>query len=200
MREVSSVIKDLQNNKSTCLEGVNMRIIKDALNILQLEFTRLINECLDSSYMPQEWKVGVVTPIQKGTPSLRMGDYRPVSVLPAPSKVMERLVYNQLVYYLETNCLLDGRQHGFRKGHSTASAVMEVTQFLYEKMDRAEYVHCAFIDYSKAFDTLNHDVLCKKLTRLGFDAQIVAWCRNYLSGRSQCVKIANSFSSKLPIT
>ena len=200
MKEVVAVIKNLKNNKSTCIGEVNMRVVKDAMTILILEFTHLINECLDLACMPTEWKVGIVSPIPKGLPSLNPGDYRPVSVLPAPSKVMERIVYNQLIYYLETNCLLDGRQHGFRKGHSTATAVMEVVQFLYRSIDTGQYVHCAFIDYSKAFDTLDHGILCKKLAGLGFDAQIVEWCRNYLTGRNQCVKIANEVSSKLQIT
>ena len=66
-----------------------------------------------------------VSPIPKGIPSLNMGDYRPIAVLPAPSKIIERIVYNQLVYYLESNGLLDDLQHGFHKDHSTASAVME---------------------------------------------------------------------------
>ena len=112
MKEVLSIIRSLKNNKSTCIGDINMRVIKDAMCILVLELTYLINECLDMLHMPQEWKVGTVSPIPKGIPSLQLGDYRPVSVLPAPSKVIERLVYNQLIYYLETNCLLDGRQHG----------------------------------------------------------------------------------------
>ena len=66
---------------------------------------------------------------------MNIGDYRPISVLPALSKVLERVVYNQLVYYLESNGLLDRRQHGFRKDCSTAIAILEVTQFLYESMD-----------------------------------------------------------------
>ena len=200
MKEVLSVIRGLKNNKSTCIGDINMRVMKDAMNILVIEFTHLVNESLDLACMPGEWKVGTVSPIPKGLPSLHPGDYRPVSVLPAPSKVIERLVYNQLIYYLEINCLLDGRQHGFRKGHSTATAVMEVVQFLYKSVDMGQYVHCAYVDYSKAFDTLDHAILCKKLTRLGFDMQIVEWCRNYLTGRNQCVKIANEVSSRLPIT
>ena len=80
-------------------------------------------------------KEGTVTPIPKGSTSLNVSDYRPIFVLPGPSKVIERIVYNQLVYYLETNALLDNRQHGFRKGFSTASAIMEVTDYLYESID-----------------------------------------------------------------
>ena len=100
-------------NKSTCINDINMTILKDAMTILVVKFVHLINECLDKSIMPRQWKVGTVTPVPKGPPSLKMGDYRLISVLPAPSKVIERLVYNQLVYYLECNCHLDNRQHGF---------------------------------------------------------------------------------------
>ena len=94
------------------------------------------------------------------------GDYRPISVLPAPSKVIERIVYNQIVYFFESHGLLDNRQHGFRKEHSTASAVFEVSQHLYTSVDAHYYTACAFIDYSKAFDTLDHSLLCDKLTVL----------------------------------
>ena len=200
MKELKSIIKKLKNNKSTCLYNMNMQVFKEALLILLLEFTHLINECLNQSIMPTEWKVGTVSPIPKGTPSLNLGDYRPISVLPAPSKIIERVVYNQLVYYLECRGLLDNRQHGFRNNHSTASAVMEVAQFLYEGMDMGNTTHCAFIDYSKAFDTINHELLCLKLQNLGFDRQVVGWCRNYLSERTQSVKNNSIISPMLPIT
>ena len=129
-----------------------------------------------------------------------MGDYRPISVLPAPSKVIECLFYNQLVYYLECNHLLDSRQHGFRKDHSTATAILELVQYMYEKLDIGDTIHCVFIDYSKAFDTLDHDILCTKLNNIGFDRQVVSWCRNYLSGRQQSVKIGDLKSPILPVS
>ena len=199
-KEVKSVIKGLKSNKSTCVADINMKTLKDAMLILLVELTYLINVCLDKSIMPTQWKVGTVTPIPKGAPSLNMGDYRPISVLPAPSKVIERLVYNQLVYYLECNILLDKRQHGFRKNHSTVTAIIEVIQYLYERTDVGDTVHCAFVDYSKAFDTLDHEILCKKLGNIGFNRQIVCWCRNYLANRSQSVKLGEQRSPLLPIS
>ena len=104
---MKSIINGMENNKSTCIGNIIMRVFKDAMSILLLELTYLINECLNLSIMPTEWKVGTVTPIPKGTPTLNMGDYRPISVLPAPSKIIERVVYNQLIYYLECKGLLD---------------------------------------------------------------------------------------------
>ena len=199
-KEVNSVIRGLKNSKSTCVDDISMRVLKDVFGILLIEVTQLVNVCLDKSLMPQCWKIGTVSPIPKGSPSLSMGDYRPISVLPAPSKIIERLVYNQLVYYLECNRLLDRRQHGFRKNHSTATAIIEVVQYLYERMDYGDTTHCVFIDYSKVFDTLNHEILCTKLGKLGFDWQIVCWCRNYLTDRHQSVKIGGKKSPCLPIT
>ena len=101
---------------------------------------------------------------------------------------------------MECNSLLDGRQHGFRRNFSTVSAIIEVTQFLFDNIDQGNIVHCAFIDYSKAFDTLNHEILCRKLHNLGFGRQIVSWCRSYLAGREQCVKVQNENSPSQPFT
>ena len=173
-----------------------MEVLKDILNILSLEFTHLINECLYASIiMPPDWKMGTVTPIPKGTASLNVGDYGQISVLPGPSKVIERVVYNQVVYHLESNSLLDKRQHGYCKGFSTALAILEVTTYLYENVDLGNYIHCAFIDYSKAFDTLDHDILYIKLKNLGFGVDVVRWCKDFLSGRYQRVKIDSETSS-----
>ena len=88
---MKSVINGLKNNKSTCVNDISMTVLKDAMLILLVEITHLISECLDLSIMPDQWKVGTVSPIPKGSPSLNMDDYRPISVLPAPSKVIERL-------------------------------------------------------------------------------------------------------------
>ena len=135
--------------------------------------------------------MGTFTPFPKDTASLNVVDYRPISVLPGPSKVIEREVYNQLVYYLESNSLLDKRQHGFCKGFSTASVILEVTSYLYENVDQGNYIHCAFIDYSKAFNTLDHNILYIKLKNLGFGVDVVCWCKDYLFGRYQQVKIGS---------
>ena len=81
---------------------------------------------------------------------------------PRPSKIMERAIYNQIIYHLESYGLLDGRQHGFRKDHSTSSAVYTLTQYIYDSLDERKYVCCVYIDYSKAFDTLDHGMFYKK--------------------------------------
>ena len=92
--------------------------------------------------MPDDWKIGVITPMPKGRASLSPGDWRPVSVLAMPNKSIERVVYKQLVDYFENNNLLLINQHGFRKGLSTSTAIMDFVQVLYQ-----EYISCTYVDY-----------------------------------------------------
>ena len=146
------------------------------------------------------WKVGTITPLPKGSNiSLNPGDWRPVSVLPLPSKILERIVYNQLIYYFESHGLLFGNQHGFRKGKSTSTAIMEFVQFLYEKYDKRIDSSCVYVDYSRAFETINHNILCKKLEYYGLDQNSLNWCMDYLSNRKQKVKLNKYISTCLPV-
>ena len=186
--EMKSLIRGLKNNKPSGIPLIKTTVLKDALDILVIEFTYLINKCLDKAYVPLDWKLGVITPIPKITLCVTPSDYRPISVLTATSKILERAVYNQLVYHLDINGLLDQRQHGFRRGHSTLSAIYDVVQHLYTQSDRGKLTYCAFIDYSKAFDTLDHEILLKKLCSFNISTHVISWCRNYLVNRKQKVK------------
>ena len=194
VNEILSLINSLNSNKSSLVLGVNTRYLKDALTILQIEFTHLINECLDNAIMPSDWSIGTVSPIPKNGLSHAMSDYRPISVLPSPSKIIERAVYNQLIYHLESHGLLDGRQHGFRKDHSTCTAIFELTQYLYNNLDDRKFTSCVFIDYSKAFDTIDHNILKRKLELYNLSPGVIAWCADYLSHRGQCVKVDDTKS------
>ena len=145
--------------------------------------------------MLNKWAVGTITPVPKAGISHSMSDCRPISVLPLPSKIIERAVHNQLIYHLESHGLLDKRQHGFRSDHSTCSAIFELCQYLYDSLDNRNSISCVFIDYSKAFDTIDHSILCKKLELYGLSNGVISWCRDYLTDRQQCVKVDDHKSS-----
>ena len=164
-----------------------MKYLRDGLIIAATEVCHILNECIQTMTMPDSRKIATITPIPKNGQSKHIVDYRPISVLPAPSKLIERAVYNQIVYHLEIYGLLDNRQHGFRKDHSTSSAVYNLIQYIYESLDSRKYICCVFIDYSKAFDTLDHDIFCKKLQCFGLNNTVVSWCTYYLKHRKQCV-------------
>ena len=193
---IKNILKMMPLNKSSCIEYLNSRIIRDGMAEMLTETTFMINECIRCEVMPVKWKIGYITPMPKGKAWKNPGDWRPVSVLPLPSKIIERAVYNQLVYHFECNNYLCINQHGFRKGHSTASAIFEYVQFLYDNFDCSNITSSIFVDYSKAFDTIDHDILIKKLLLYKFDKNSVNRFRNYLSNRKQLVKLEHGILSK----
>ena len=199
-KETIALIRTLPVHKSSQVKNVPMLFLKDALLATHFEISYILNECLYASIMPNEWKKGTITPIPKKPLSKNVVDYRPISVLPAPSKLIERAVHNQIVYHLDSYGLLDCRQHGFRKNHSTSTAIFTLVQYIYEKLDDRQYVGCIYVDYSKAFDTLDHVILCKKLETFGLSKNVVNWCRNYLQSREQMVKIDKHLSEPANLT
>ena len=116
--------------------------------------------------------------------------------LPLPSKIIERLVGAQTEHYLESNNLLTPHQSGFRKGKSTIGTVCELTDDIYKAMQQSLLTSAVFVDFRKAFDCVDHDILCMKLLNLGFAPGTLAWFRSYLSGRVQCT-MANGVKSSL---
>ena len=189
------VIKSLPINKSSGVYNLSTRLLRDGFLYMIVEITHLINECLRLSVMPEQWKVGTITPMPKGKVTTNPGDWRPVSVLPFPSKIIERVVNHQLVYHFECNNYLFHNQHGFRKGLSTSTAIFDYVQFLYDSYDRIKSSSSIFIDYSRAFDTINHVILCKKLDLYGLDNASLKWFHSYLSDRLQLVKVNSHLSS-----
>ena len=100
-----------------------------------------------------------------------------------------------VTYHLESHGLLDKRQHGFRKDHSTCSAIFELCQYLYNNLDKRKSISCLFIDYSKALDTIDHNILCKNLELYRLGEGVISWCRAYLTDQQQCVKVDDHTSS-----
>ena len=199
-KEIISLIKSLPKQKSSQVENISTIYLVDALLATHFEFSHIINESLFTSVMPNSWKIGTITPVPKKPLSKKVSDFRPISCLPTPSKIIEKAVYNQIVYHLETYGLLDNRQHGFRRNHSTSTAIFELVQYIYEKLDTRNYVGCIYVDYSKAFDTLDHKILCKKLECFGLDKTVVNWCRDYLHNRKQRVKVNDAISNLADVT
>lgn len=141
-----------------------------------------------------------VTPIHKnGLRSLRE-NYRPISVLPAISKIMERILYNQLYEYLINNKLLSTKQYGFRKFHSTVMALLDCTNSWCTNIDRGMFNLVVFIDLKKAFDTVNHQILLRKLDLYGIKGNALSLIRSFLTDRVQKCQVNGVNSSEKPIT
>ena len=198
--EVLKICREIDVNKSSCIENVSSKVMKDALIHLNRKFTHVMNNSLTKGIFPRKWKYAKVTPLFKGGNRNGVGNYRPVSLLPLPSKIIERIVHNRLSSFLEENNILDPNQGGFRKGHSTVNTISKLTNDIFEGINKGDLTTSCFIDMAKAFDTVNHVILCKKLAKLGIKGNIFKWIQNYLSDRKQCTFANGMVSSLLDIT
>ena len=177
----------IKSNKAAGLDNIPARLLKDSAVVTARYITHLINLSLSSACFPSEWKNAKVTPIHKSGAKNDPDNYRPISVLPILSKIMERAVCQQLQSYLEENCLLSKFQFGFRKNHSTQLSVTYFTDKILKAMDQGNLTGALFIDLKKAFDTLPHESLLRKLKSYGITDITLAWFSDYLSNRNQVV-------------
>ena len=146
----------------------------------------MINQVFNTGIFPESLKLGKVIPVFKKGDSKLINNYRPISLLPVISKVLEKIIDNQLSQlYFEDNKLFHDNQYGFRTGLSTEYATIELTDRILSNMDRNEIPFIIFLDLSKAFDTLDHTILLQKLKHYGIGGKALHLCESYLTNRSQ---------------
>ena len=147
----------------------------------------IMNQSLLKGVLPNELKVANVIPLYKADDPMKFRNYHPVSLLSILSKIFEKRMYNRLTDFLETQKLLMEKQLGFRKNHSTYMALMLLVDNLIKSIENGEYVLGVFLDFSKAFDTVDHAILLSKLHHHGIRDPALTWFQSYLSGRQQFV-------------
>ena len=153
-----------------------------------------------SSIFPSIFKEARVVPIHKSGVHNQLVNYRPISTLHFLSKVIERIIYKRVNVFIKRFDILTDVQYGFRRGKSTNDSVLAFTQNCYNGLNSKKYLLSIFLDFSKAFDTVDHNILLRKLFCYGFRGPIHAWFRSYLEGRFQYVDINGTCSNKLPVT
>ena len=192
---VQELIKQINTNKSSALDGISATALKDALQSIPEQLTYLFNKSLASKTVPLAWKSGLVIPIPKGGDQSKCNNYRPITLLPVPGKLLEKAVCNHLNYYLETNNILSTNQGGFRTGFSTIQSVSDFTDDILRERNVGNKTAAIFADMSKAFDTVNHSILVNKLENYGVKGQILEWIKNYLNSRKQCTMVNGTRST-----
>uniref|UniRef100_A0A8C5WE85 ribonuclease H n=1 Tax=Leptobrachium leishanense TaxID=445787 RepID=A0A8C5WE85_9ANUR len=160
----------------------------------------LIKESLATGYIPKLWKTARVVPIHKSGDSTLVSNYRPISLLPVMSKVLEKCVYTQLRDYYQYWNYLTPDQSGFRPNHSTTTALLKVCNDIQAGMEQGDLTGAIFLDFAKAFDTVDHGILLEKLKNSGIGDRTLTWFQSYVSDRSQYVSISGSSSLPLPVT
>ena len=184
----------MSSKKATGLDNLSIRLLKLAAPIVCDSLAYICNLSLFTSNFPSAWKKARVTPIFKEGDKSDVNNYRPISVLPVISKIIERSVHNQLYDFLTKNELLNSCQSGFRKNHSTTTTLLDVSDHILNNMNQGKLKGALFIDIKKAFDTVNHDLLLKKLQNYGIDGDALSWFASYLSDRTQSVCINSILS------
>ena len=142
-------------------------IVKPLMHIFNLSFL--------TGIIPNALKIARVTPVYKANNKENFSNYRPISVLPCFSKILEKLTYKRAITFLNKNNILSNNQYGFRAGHSTQQLVIELVDKTSQAIERKEYTVGLFLDLSKAFDTLNHHILLEKLQHYGSRGVALEW-------------------------
>ena len=198
--EVGKIVRSLNNSNSTGLDNIDIGILKLILEDILPSLTRIINLSLNSSTFPDSWKKAKVIPLLKKGDPLDPKNYRPVALLSVMSKVLEKVIFMQVMDYLENHAILHPSHHGSRPKHSTCTAIIEMHSSWIEAIENGDMAAVMMLDLSAAFDLVTHDLLLQKLELMGFDETAVAWFNSYLRSRSQCVYIDGKLSELLEVS
>ena len=193
-------LKCLKLKNATGIDGLPARLFKDSAVVIADRVTHLVNLSIKSGKVPSEWKQAKVVPLFKSGNKDDLDNYRPISILPILSTILEKAVFHKLHTYRSKNSLLSPYQSGFRASHSTQLAITFLIDKIRGRMDKGLLTGAMFIDLKKAFDTVPHDGLLNKLFRYGIQDQPLSWFESYLTNRTQSVSIENHLSSAANIS
>lgn len=197
--DVDSSIQKLSSSKSEDFYGLSNYILKQCRNILVYPLAYLINWMFLEGVYPTCLKITITVPVFKKGDINSQSNYRPISLVPIVSKVVESIMKEQLDDYFRINGILSSSQYGFQKGLSTINAVEDVMNYVLKGFEDKHYVHATMLDLSKAFDVVSHDILVQKLEFYGIVNDELNLFRSYLTDRYQLVKIGYQRSSLLKV-
>lgn len=197
---IANLIKALKLSSSAGCDQINSKLLKNTLllssQILHLIFT----QSLDTGHVPDDWKKAQIVPIFKsGNPAIPT-NYRPISMTSIPSKLLEHILFSNIMTHLESINFFYPQQHGFRKSYSCESQLSDFTNDLLQYMDANLQIDAVFLDFSKAFDRVPHNRLLAKLSNLGIPSNIISWLKNFLTNRKQFTTVNDHHSSLTDVT
>ena len=178
------------------MDSIPARVLKISAEIISPSLTWIFNLCIKTGVYIDDWKKAWVVPIFKSEDRKKCENYRPISILPIISKIFERSVFNQLYEFLNANYLLSKHQFGFRPKYSTLAALIQMCDAWYENMDNGELNGVVFIDIRKAFDSINHNILLRKMKdQFGISNIELKLFESYLSDREQVSFVNGAMSA-----
>ena len=183
-----SILFSMKNSGACGSDGICIRILKLCFDAIGHVFLHIINTCLTTCEYPASWKHSIVHPIHKSGSLSETSNFRPISIVPAFPKVVEKVVQRQLYSFMAQNNLFSSSQHGFRSNHSTETALLTVSEHILSATDRQEITLLCLLDLSKCFDVIDHAKLLSKLQTYSIDP---TWFHSYLTGHTQSVCTAD---------
>ena len=188
-------------NKNSCgFDGISTNLLNIIEPAITKPLTILTNQVLCTGVFPDKLKIAKVIPIHKKGDATVFNNYRPISLLPAISNILDKIIYDQLSCYLNDTKLLFDNQYGFRSMHSTEYAALDLIDRIITQMDNNELPINIYLDLSKAFDTIDHSILINKLEYYGIKGSHLRLLHSYLSNRKKYTEVNNTKSNILPIT
>lgn len=196
--EVISILSRIKTN-AIGVDGVSRKMIQLCLPHCASAITDIVNFSITSHTFPTSWKEGIIRPIPKIPSPKEPKDLRPITILTTLSKVLEKVIYKQLIQFLEKENKIPDIQSGFRRNRSTTTALLSITDDILRNIDKSEVTSLVLLDFSRAFDTLNHELLLAKMKALNLSEEAIRWFGTYLSARTQRVELvvkSNNITSK----
>lgn len=197
--DICKVIDSLKSNVSG-YDGISLSLIKYSAPVILPIITHIINFCIGHNLFPDTWKISVIQPLPKIKNPIEYKDIRPISILPTLSKILEKVMAMQIRSHLDKYNIIPPTQSGFRKGYSCGTALLGVIDDIITDLDNDKFSLLILLDFSKAFDTLNHELLLSILQYIGLSHSAVNTLRSYLVNRVQIVKINDEYSNPGDIT
>ena len=200
-REVLTIINSLDANKSTGPDEIPVKLLKLCAILIALPLSKLFNKSLRQGIYPESFKLANIHPIykNKGSPS-DITNYRPINILAAISKIFEKIVHKHIYSHLTDNEMLNDKQSGYRKGHSTEKQLLYLTHHLYKSLDSGQDFTAVYLDISKYFDKIWHEGLLYKCKNdFGITDSLLKWLTSYLSDRKHRVLLGDCYSTTLTI-
>lgn len=197
--EVFKTFRSLNNSKALDKDDIQIRPVKYVLESIASVLSYIYNLALESGTFPNDMKEARVRVIHKGGHKNDKNNYRPISVLPTFSKGLEKIISCRVTDFLDKNQTLTASQFGFRKGRSSETALSALKERIAQNIDSGLFSLGLFIDFTKAFDCLNHDILINKLSFYGIRGSPLSLMTSYLKYRTQCVCIGDQNSPSLPV-
>ena len=189
---VKHQLKNLKIKKSTGVDNIGPRFLNDGADALTGIITHLINLSIKNKIVPKCTKGAKVTPLFKKNNKLEIGNYRPVSVLTSISKILEKAIHSQVENYCKSKNVIYPLQSGFRDKYSTTTCLIHLHDYIRREIEKGNYVGMVMLDVQKAFDSVDHNMLCEKIRLLGIEPE---WFKSYLSNRKQRVLVNGVYSS-----